>query len=156
MSRKLSCTAQADLAPVIIAGDLPITGIEAVARLSLDPLKCVPLPLEVWRQVALHMSTRELAKGLAQLCKAFRHLDPSALCLSSAESKSVFLTIIPALVSVLPSTPSDSCHPTSSCKCTRKLCDLQARLSHGPSRAGLLHPSCFCFCSPRQAQSAVL
>ena len=53
---------------------------------------CVPLPMEVWRQVALHMSTRDLAKGLAQVCKAFRHLGTSAICLSSSNSKSRFCT----------------------------------------------------------------
>ncbi|CAL5220603.1 g2644 [Coccomyxa viridis] len=35
------------------------------------------------------MSTRELARGLAQVCKAFRHLDPTALCLSSSKSKAL-------------------------------------------------------------------
>ena len=41
------------------------------------------LPMEVWRQVALCMSTREMAKGLVQTCKALRHLSTSAICLSS-------------------------------------------------------------------------
>ena len=39
--------------------------------------------MEVWRQVALRMSTREMAKGLAKTCKALRHLSTSAICLSS-------------------------------------------------------------------------
>ena len=39
--------------------------------------------MEVWRQVALRMSTREMAKGLVQTCKALRHLSTSAICLDS-------------------------------------------------------------------------
>ena len=50
---------------------------------SPDSGVCALLPMEVWRQVALHMSTRELAKGLARVSKAFRRLDPDAICLSS-------------------------------------------------------------------------
>ena len=49
----------------------------------------MPLPMEVWRQVALHMSTRDLAKGLAQVGKAFRHLGASAICLSSSKGKDI-------------------------------------------------------------------
>ena len=41
------------------------------------------LPMEVWRQVALRMSTHEMAKGLVQTCKSLRHLSTSAVCLSS-------------------------------------------------------------------------
>ena len=54
----------------------------------------MPLPAEVWRQVALHLSTRQLAQGLAQVCKAFRHLDPSALCVSSSKSELTFQMVI--------------------------------------------------------------
>lgn len=68
---------------------MPVTATEAVSRLSLKSDLCVPLSMEVWRQVALHMSTRELARGLAQVCKAFRHLDPTALCLSSSKSENL-------------------------------------------------------------------
>ena len=38
--------------------------------------------MEVWRQVALRMSTPEMAKGLVQTCKALRHLSTSAICLT--------------------------------------------------------------------------
>ena len=41
------------------------------------------MPMEVWRQVAQHMSTRDLARGLSQVCKAFRLLGGPAICLSS-------------------------------------------------------------------------
>lgn len=47
------------------------------------------------------MSTRDLAKGLSQVCKAFRHLDPSALCLSSSKSGNLLLlTLLPDVASV--------------------------------------------------------
>ena len=41
------------------------------------------MPMEVWRQVAQHMSTRDLAGGRPQVWKAFRHLGATAICLSS-------------------------------------------------------------------------
>ncbi|CAK0783484.1 hypothetical protein CVIRNUC_006683 [Coccomyxa viridis] len=47
------------------------------------------LPMEVWRQVALRMSTREMAKGLAKTCKALRHLSTSAICLSSGSDDAI-------------------------------------------------------------------
>ena len=39
------------------------------------------LPLELWRRVALYMSSRDLARGLNQVSKAFRPLGSDAICL---------------------------------------------------------------------------
>ncbi|CAL5220602.1 g2643 [Coccomyxa viridis] len=54
---------------------------EAAANTGAIPQGCVVLPLELWRRVALYMSSRDLARGLNQVSKAFRPLGLDAICL---------------------------------------------------------------------------
>ena len=53
----------------------------AAADVEAIPQAYVLLPMQLWRQVALHISSRDLARGLNQVSKAFRHLGADAICL---------------------------------------------------------------------------
>ena len=48
----------------------------------------VSLPMEVWQRVASCMSTRDVAKGLAQTCKGLWNMSHDAMCLTSGSSES--------------------------------------------------------------------